>query len=100
MKIINNFISPTISFDTNLIWSTLKHPENVFLACSYVFFYFKHVTDNFIFTKIRCNEKGFLRMFLSFHKCKVCQIMSSVSNYYLFSNGVSYKALIDILVEK
>jgi hypothetical protein len=33
-------------------------------------------------------------MFLAFHKYKVFQIISSVSNYYLFSNGVSYKVFL------
>ena len=63
-------------------------------------FYFKHVADDFFFAKIWLNEKGFLRMFLSFYKCKVCQIMILVSNYYLFSNGVTYKVLTDTLLEK
>ena len=35
-----------------------------------------------------------------FDKSKVCQIIILVSNYYLFSNRVTYKLLIDMLLEK
>ena len=96
MKTINIFIRSTIFFDTKPIWSTLKTSQKCAFGLFLCDFYFKHVADDFFSPKF----DEMKRIFLSFHKFKVFQIMILVSNYYLFSNGVTYKVLTDTVLEK